>query len=360
MAEKFLDILRENNLKIFPTERISLDYREREEYQDRDDKFRESIIFETDNSGKIRCIKDKPYSGITLFKYFLDGSRKVYRISEMLHNHKYLPLVCAQIGVACTKREEKIIQKYYLEKRNLFLVPDCMNENSIENIQKDMEDKTVHYVTINELIKYEYSRKENRKPLDLAIAKVNVRMQELEVKFVSNMTKANTLATDAMLIIDGSLQISDPRVNEENFRNVIGISKSFNVHLTELLKVKRREIGTLLVELKYGQRTPVYCREHGKIIIGAWYLRIRDEKRMKNPLEGIIKIEKIANQRENEHINGLDSEEVDNISRCLLSERNVTCYGKDDRWANHLYPIYLTEQLIKNSFISDKYYLNVF
>ena len=360
MQSKFLDILKEHNLTIFPTERISLDYRESEDYQDKNEKFRESVILETDGSGKIRSVKDMPYSGITLFKYFLDGSRKVYRVSEMLHNYKYLPLVCAQIGIACTERNEKIIKKYYLETRNLFLVPDCMNEHDISNIKIDMENKTIHQVRIDELIKYKYSKKENRKPLDLAIAEVNLRMQKLEVEFVTNMTKEHTLDTDAMLIIDGSLQIKDPRVNEENFRNIIGISKSFNVHLTELLKVKRREIGTLLVQLKYGERTPVYCREHGNIAIGAWYLRIRDEREMKNRLDGIIKIEKIANQKEDEHRKGLDSDEVDTISRCLLSERNVTCYGMDKRWANHLYPIYLTEQLIKNSFISDKYYINVF
>ena len=51
---------------------------------------------------------------------------------------------------------------------------------------------------------------------------------------------------------------------------------------------------------------------------------------------------------------------IDEISRAVLLERNVTCYGNDKRWANHIYPIYLTEMLLKTTFVSDSFFMNIF
>ena len=57
---------------------------------------------------------------------------------------------------------------------------------------------------------------------------------------------------------------------------------------------------------------------------------------------------------------GLDSSVVDNISLWLLNEGSPTCYGRDERWASHLYPVYLTETLIKASFESDLVFISNF
>jgi len=51
---------------------------------------------------------------------------------------------------------------------------------------------------------------------------------------------------------------------------------------------------------------------------------------------------------------------VDNISAWLVNERNPVCYGKDDRWANHLYPVYLTETFIKSKYRGTAHFLNLF
>ena len=75
---------------------------------------------------------------------------------------------------------------------------------------------------------------------------------------------------------------------------------------------------------------------------------------MSNPLAGIIKVEVLANGDEQE--NGLDRDRVDQLSALILSERNVTPYGSDNRWANHIYPIYLTELYLKSGFLSDVYF----
>jgi len=175
---------------------------------------------------------------------------------------------------------------------------------------------------------------------------------------LKSMVHENVLDTNRMLVIDGSLQFMTQRFNPEIFYNVVGISKSFNPNLTGVLKGKKH-IGVLLSKLQFGQRTPVYKYDKMRNTIGAWYLRIRERQNVKNPLEGVVKIEKMA-LKENIENDGFDSNLIDNISSSILAERIPTCHGRDSRWANHLYPIYLTESYLKASFLSDKHYINLF
>lgn len=62
---------------------------------------------------------------------------------------------------------------------------------------------------------------------------------------------------------------------------------------------------------------------------------------------GVIKCELVSPTKE-----PVNSELIDMVSGSLLSERNVTPYGRDRRWHSHLYPIYLAEQAIKSAFYS--------
>ena len=144
------------------------------------------------------------------------------------------------------------------------------------------------------------------------------------------------------------------------FYNVVGVSKSFDPMLPTSSKAKRggTQIGAELLKLEYGERTPVFLKENSRHRkFGCWYLRIRPRSRVSNPLEGIIKIEKMAVIDDED---GLDSAVVDNICLSILNEGSPTCYGRDERWASHLYPVYLTETLIKSSFESDLVFINNF
>ena len=90
----------------------------------------------------------------------------------------------------------------------------------------------------------------------------------------------------------------------------------------------------------------------------VWYLRIRNRKYTTNAFDGILKIEKILPN--NDVDTKLDSEEVDLISANIINERNPTCYGVDHRWANHLYPIFVTESYAKSQYMSNTMFLNLF
>ena len=91
----------------------------------------------------------------------------------------------------------------------------------------------------------------------------------------------------------------------------------------------------------------------------CWYLRLREKYKSKSsPYDGIIKVEKLL-ATDAEKNEGLDSAEVDNISANLLIERNPTTFGKEDRWHNHLYPVFVTENFVKTLFHSKDYFLNI-
>ena len=74
--------------------------------------------------------------------------------------------------------------------------------------------------------------------------------------------------------------------------------------------------------------------------------------------DGVVKIEKIMMDDEIEK--GIDSDVIDMISANIINERNPTCYGIDRRWANHLYPVFLTETFVKSKYISSDVFLQLF
>ena len=169
-----------------------------------------------------------------------------------------------------------------------------------------------------------------------------------------------------MLIVDGPLQFIRQDTGKPEFAdlfyNVAGVSKSFDPMLPTSSKARRggAQIGTELLKLDYGERTPVFLKENSRHRkYGCWYLRIRPKNRVSNPLEGIIKVEKMANPDDLDR-DGLDTAVVDTISLSLINEGAPTCYGRDNRWASHLYPVYLTEALVKSAFESDLVFINNF
>jgi hypothetical protein len=363
---KILDIIEKySGGKCFYSDRYSLDNIFPPEFEDKDEEFRSDKIFETNNKLGKNIQIDHTQSASSIFSYFLDGSRRTYKIADFASNdNKFLPIIGGQIGAAICIRKNKRLKKYQLLKKNVLAVPDRMGGES-ERINNEIKMLKKHNLSIDQLLVYQYKVNPDRTFENIAIAKIQFHMLSMEIELLTTMVHSNALSTDSMLIIDGSLQFSG--INEEDeyiFQNVIGISKTFNPHLQGILKTKKKEIGHHLTSLNFGERTSVYVYEpegigKRRLKIGAWYLRIRPNQYSMNPLDGVIKIEKIATSRR-EKSDGFESDLVDEISRAILLERNVTCYGNDKRWANHLYPIYLTELLLKSSFVNDHFFVNIF
>ncbi|MGE0086256.1 MAG: hypothetical protein AB7S75_17750 [Desulfococcaceae bacterium] len=352
----------------YQTERFSLDHFVPPEYQDEKEIFNSEKIFETDNKERKNIRIDIDGSVGSLFKYFLDGSRRTYKIADFgSTDGKFLPIVAGQIGTAICFRQDKKLKKYKLKRKNVIAVPDRMGDEFEKIAQKIPKiripkDKK-NSLSIDQVLKYTLKSNTDSPIENLAIAVIQVEMMKMEIEVVREMVRSNKLKTDELLIVDGSLQFSGVEDEDTIFENVIGISKSFNPNLPGVLKSKNKQIGSYLTNLEFGERTPVFSydaqgKKKTKTKIGAWYLRIHPKENLKKPLDGVIKIEKIATKRSEK--DKLDTYTINEISKSVLLERNVTCYGNDERWANHIYPIYLTELLIKNSFASNTFFLNIF
>jgi len=96
----------------YQTTRFTLDHFIPPEYQDKDEVFDSSSLFETDNKAKKNISLNLNGSVCSLFKYFLDGSRRVYKIFDFgSSDGKFLPIVAGQIGAAVCYRDKGKMKK---------------------------------------------------------------------------------------------------------------------------------------------------------------------------------------------------------------------------------------------------------
>ena len=193
-------------------------------------------------------------------------------------------------------------------------------------------------------------------------------MIDKEKQVVASLARNDKLDQNSFLLKDGSLEYKkmktgdykDLSVIKSNYQSVIGASKSFNPE--NCFDERGKSNASIIAKLPLYHRTPAYLyTSHitGDVKFAIWYVRIRDSKFTYSPFDGILKLEKIL-ITESEQENGLESELINIITANIINERNPVCYGDDSRWANHLYPIYLTETFIKSKYLSTEYFLNLF
>ncbi|MFN0215117.1 MAG: hypothetical protein ACKVT2_12750 [Saprospiraceae bacterium] len=314
-----------------------------------------------------------------LFRYFLDGSRRVYKIDDVQYGRRLFPVVAGQIGVACCERVSKSEFRNAIIERPFVLAlpgseanPEGKNTdlflNKLKDQVNDLERLKRFGVQISKILSYS-SIKGDDDFTDRGIAMIQDEMIEREKKIVAELATRNLLGPERYLMKDGSLEYKEMQKGDyrqlskikNNYRWVVGVSKSFNPEL--MRDTKGKSNAPIIANLPFASRTPAFT--HQTDIVGnnvhfcVWYVRVRERRYTESPFAGVLKIEKLLVSEE-EKENGLDSSEIDTITANIINERNPVCYGKDQRWANHLYPIYLTEIFIKSRYLSDLYFLNLF
>ncbi len=335
---------------------------------------------ETDKSltktKSIKGLADKiNKEGAPLFRYFLDGSRRTYKVDDIAYGKRLYPIVAGQIGVAICERVDKHTFKPLSLKNPLIIsIPENANAQTTMGNNDLFFNNLIQKLNSQELLKkqnLEFSKiipykntalKENDKYEDRGIAKIQDEMIALEQRIVLELVKTRKLNDNAFLIKDGSLEYMKSSEAKElsqiksNYDCVVGVSKAFN---PEALSNDVKDISRRIAELKLYHRTPAFMYQTERIPdvkFAVWYLRIR---KTLSPFDGVLKIEKIL-VRDIQEEEGLDSDEIDMISANIINERNPVSYGTDNRWAKHLYPIYLTENYIKSKYLSDMHFINLF
>lgn len=313
-----------------------------------------------------------------LFHFFLDGSRRTYKIDDIELNGHVYPIIAGQIGVACCQRQSPDQFKCAEFERKLVLaLPSAASQGEQKLFFNYLKDKVNKLSTLGKREAQfdkilSYNSKEQRdgtKYEHLGIATIQDEMIESEKKIVATLSDKQLINQTKYLIKDGSLQYKPMKTSDfkelskfkNHYKSVVGISKMFNPELCRNKDGKSN--ADKIADLKLFHRTPVYKYQTeivgSDVFFAIWYVRIREKEHSASPFAGVLKIEKIL-ITEDEMENGLDSQEVDFITANIINERNPVCYGKDDRWANHLYPIYLTETFIKSKYLSDINFLNLF
>jgi hypothetical protein len=314
--------------------------------------------------------------------FFLDGSRHVYKVDDMAYTQSgnrsvIYPIIAGQVGVGICKRVDKKMTPEALTKEIILSVPSIANPSGKDGF---FEALSVKLNDSSELARIQQCgwrfatpipydiRTDERKFEDRGTARIQDRMIECEKLMVKDLVRKGKLNQDNYLVKDGSLEYrlakSDKddeksfQTFKQNYNWVIGLSKSFN---PEACFEKGKSNPGYIADLPLYHRTPVayFGSEKEPLAFAVWYVRLRDKKRTRTPFDGILKVEKIL-VRDDELSNGMETETVDRLSALIINERNPTSYGVDIRWANHIYPIYLTERFVKSQYLGTESFLHLF
>lgn len=324
--------------------------------------------------------------GPPLFKYFLDGSRRVYKVDDIQYDKKVYPVISGQISVACCERVMNGDNTFHSfhhvkdadESYSVICLPVTANGEGVENsvFFTNLKNKLNEHpliaksgVNIGKILHY-LTRIEGRETLEnKGIAKIQDEMVECEKSIVATLVSRHLLTQESYLIKDGSIQYKQMKTGDykelarirNNYRHVVGVSKRFNPNL---MKDNRGQSSAgIIASLPLFHRTPAFLwnpgPEWGNVNFAIWYVRVRSRNFTSTPYSGVLKIEKML-MTGSENDNGLMTDEIDTITANIINERNPVCYGNDVRWANHLYPVYMTESYCKSRFRSDIQFINLF
>jgi len=317
-----------------------------------------------------------------ILSYFLDGSRRVFKVDDIAYVQSggrsiIYPVIAGQIGVGCCHRVNKKVVPVQLKREFVLSMPDVADADGKPGFWPATAKKLSECDELKRLgiefaaiLPYKTSKNDDKKFEDRATACVQDRMIESEKKLVAELVREGKLNQNNYLVKDGSLEYRPTKEDKadkkryQTFKNnynwVIGVSKNFNPEVCEDINGKPNP--GFIADLPLYHRTPVAEYENpmlGDIKFAVWYIRLRDKEKTRTPFDGVLKVEKILVTEEETEV-GIDSEQVDTLSAYLINERNPVCYGSDLRWANHIYPIYLTESFVKSRYLSAESFLHLF
>jgi len=344
---------------------------------------------ETDPPATYKSLKDLAHllakRDEQVLTYFLDGSRRVYKVDDMAYpqsgNRSVIyPTIAGQVGVGICKRIDKKMMPESLVREIILSIPSIADPSGLSSKDGFFEALSVKLNDSNELARIKQSgwkfstpipydvKTDERKFEDRGTSCIQDAMIEREKEMVKKLVRRGKLNQDNYLVKDGSLEYRLTKADKDdeksfqtfkqNYNWVIGLSKSFN---PEACFDKGKANPGLIADLPLYHRTPVayFGSEKEPLAFAVWYVRLRDKNRTRTPFDGILKVEKIL-VREDELKNGMETETVDRLSALIINERNPTSYGLDLRWANHIYPICLTERFVKSKYLSTESFLHLF
>lgn len=399
----YIDSNNEGGFHCYHTRKFSLDDniadevtqesydRDEVSYDTKGNKYAES---DTSNVTSVKIPKNLIDSENSNFlKYFLDGSRHTFKVDDIAIGGQIYPIVAGQTIIGCCHRKNRdSFKKEKIESEFLLSLPvdfcgglekSVKKEDYLRKYAEDLSEYLKSHnkyagkrnLNISRILLYDVDGTKIKDPTDKrrflnsGIAQIQNAMTDAEQLMVENLCKEKKLKDDAWLVKDGSIQYN-PHFSlfaqtdkakwdnmRSNYQHVIGLSKSFD---PMLLKDKNRDIAKIIAELKPFHRTKAYfyCSEQSNNqFFCIWYLRLRKSDSFRqNNFSDIVKCELLMLDSSKP----IDTDKIDLLSASIIREAYPVCYGKDARWANHLYPVYLTESFCKTQYIDKNIFLGLF
>lgn len=329
------------------------------------------ILAETDTTLKNKYVELERDSSRceSLFRFFMDGSRMAYKVAEFRKDGKVWPIVAGQIGVAFCERVDRRMRKGERIFKTILSVPSRIcglggtpaeQREILEEIRTGINSR----VGWNQRVVFDrvvtYDEEKDSDSTNLAISRIQALMVATEKEAISQLAGSGKLIDGRYLVKDGSLEYRDDPLSEIKWKNmegrlqyVVGVSKSFNPDLFRIkVKTQAQSAAAFIAALPYGYRTQAFhysLQKNAGPHFAVWYLRIRKPRLTKSVFDGILKVEMHLVDKKQEDF-GLDSGTINRISQQLLREAVPVCYGADERWANHIYPVFVTERFLKCGF----------
>ena len=327
-------------------------------------------LAETDASVKSKYVplEKDPAEAESLFRFFMDGSRMAYKVAEFRKDGKVWPIVAGQIGVAYCERVNRRMRKGERIFKTILSVPSRIcglggtpkQQELLEELRLEINNRVGwnHRVQFARIVTYDEDKDSDT--TNLAISRIQALMVATEKEAISQLAASGQLADGRYLIKDGSLEYRDDPLSEIKWKNmegrlqyVVGVSKSFNPDLFRIkIKTQSQSAAAFIAALPYGYRTQAFhysVQRNSPPHFAVWYLRIRKPRLTRSVFDGVLKVEMHLIDKKQEDY-GLDSGTINSISRQLLREAVPVCYGADERWANHIYPVFVTERFLKSGF----------
>ena len=244
---------------------------------------------ETESQKRIVPLKrvvDQIAGGEPLFRYFLDGSRKTYKVDDMSYRNQVYPIIAGQVGIGCCLREQGEmlpLRDPAYERQLVISLPKVAkssdwddDELSFEYLLKkingrpDLREKGIIFAKI---MAYSTNVEQGDKIENKGIATIQNYMAQREIRMVAELVRRGYLLPDRYLLKDGSLEYQVHGISSKaelarfknNYQFVVGASKSFNP--AYCIDKDGRNNSSQIAQLPLYSRTPVQMYEDRKSVV---------------------------------------------------------------------------------------------
>lgn len=386
---KFIEEKGEGKYLCYKTNKTRIEFSESDvlDYDDKPVSTRNTSLIAESNLQKVHTVRIPQMlidCSRPIFTYFLDGSRHVYKVDDIAIGKKIFPVLAGQIVVGCCERKDRDTFKPYdnIRPKIVIAMPDDFDiddegedfcrlycEDINDDLQKVLFVKQAG-IKVDKILLYKTDKKDKLNSdkdnyKNRGTAKIQAEMTDDEQRLVAKLCEENCLDDQHYLIKDGSLEYNPSFSNKsaenktmtrENYRYVVGVSKSFDPEL--LPDFEGHRLSRTIASLKPFERTKAYryTSDANGVQYAVWYLRLRSSDFRETHFSDVVKCEMVIINEDEQ----VETDLINTISANLIKEAYPVCFGSDIRWANHLYPVYLTESFCKSKYFNSNIILNLF